>query len=55
MHYLLDNPEDKVVLYIDTESANSENEFWKKLFNKLMNEEFINTLQNRDEKFREIN
>ena len=47
MHYLLDNPEDKVVLYIDTESANSENEFWKKLFNKLMNEEFINTLQNR--------
>ena len=48
MHYLLDNPEDKVVLYIDTESANkNENEFWKKLFNKLMNEEFINTLQNR--------
>ena len=40
MHYLLDNPEDKVVLYIDTESANSENEFWKKLFNKLMSEEF---------------
>lgn len=50
MHYLLDNPEDNVVLYIDTESANSENEFWKKLFNKLMNEEFINTLQNRAKK-----
>lgn len=50
MHYLLDNPEDKVVLYIDTESANSENEFWKKLFNKLMGEEFINTLQNRAKK-----
>lgn len=50
MHYLLDNPEDKVVLYIDTESANSENEFWKKLFNKLMGEEFVNTLQNRAKK-----
>ena len=50
MHYLLDNPEDNVVLYIDTESANSENEFWKKLFNKLMDEEFINTLQNRAKK-----
>ncbi len=47
MHYLLDNPEDNIVLYIDTESANSENEFWKKLFNKLMDEEFTNTLQNR--------
>jgi len=50
MHYLLDNPEDNIVLYIDTESANSENEFWKKLFNKLMDEEFINTLQNRAKK-----
>ncbi len=47
MHYLLDNQAENVVLYIDTESANSENEFWKKLFNKLMDEEFINTLQNR--------
>lgn len=48
MYNILDNPKDDyIVLYIDTESANTENEFWKKLFFRLMEEEFINTLQNK--------
>ncbi len=48
MHYLMDNPKDDyIVLYIDTESANSENEFWKKIFHKLMDQDFLNTVQNK--------
>jgi len=48
MYNILDNPKDDyIVLYIDTESANTENEFWKKLFFRLMEEEFVNTLQNK--------
>lgn len=52
MYNILDNPkEDYIVLYIDTESANGENEFWKKLFFRLMEEEFVNTLQNKAKNF----
>lgn len=52
MYNILDNSKDEyIVLYIDTESANSENEFWKKLFFRLMEEEFVNTLQNKAKNF----
>jgi len=51
MYNILDNPKDDyIVLYIDTESADSENEFWKKLFYRLMEEEFVNTLKNKARK-----
>jgi len=52
MYNIFDNPKDDyIVLYIDTESANEENEFWKKLFFRLMEEEFVNTLQNKAKNF----
>ncbi|MCG3661752.1 ATP-binding protein [Aliarcobacter butzleri] len=52
MHNLLDTANnDYIVLYIDTESADSENEFWKKLFYKLIDEEFVNTLQTKATNF----
>ena len=51
MHNLLDYTDnDKIYLYIDTESADNEQEFWKKLFHKLMDEEFINTLKHKAHK-----
>lgn len=52
MYNILDNSKDDyIVLYIDTESADKENEFWKKLFHRLMEEEFVNTLQNKAKNF----
>ena len=43
---LQDNPkENYLVIYIDTESADNENEFWQKLFNALLEEEFVNKLE----------
>ncbi len=52
MYNILDNPKDDyIVLYIDTESADSENEFWKKLFHRLMEEEFVNTFKNKAKHF----
>jgi len=52
MYNIFDNhKDDYIVLYIDTESADKENEFWKKLFNRLMEEEFINTIQNKAKNF----
>ncbi len=48
MYNLLDNPKDDYIfLYIDTEAANNTQEFWKKLFYRLCEEEFINTLENK--------
>jgi hypothetical protein len=45
MFYMLDNPRDGYIpIYIDTESADSESEFWAKIFHALMEEEFINSL-----------
>ena len=43
MYKILDEPKDDyAVVYVNTESADSENEFWHKLFNALMDEEFKN-------------
>lgn len=46
MFHLQDNPkENYIVIYINTESADSENEFWLKVFNALLEEEFVNKLK----------
>lgn len=46
MFHLQDNPlNGYVVVYLDIESADSENEFWRKLFNALTEEEFTNRLK----------
>lgn len=43
MYKILDEPKDDyAVVYVNTESADSENDFWHKLFNALMDEEFKN-------------
>ena len=52
MFNLQDNPQDGyIVVYVDTESADSENEFWQKLFNALMEEEFIGKIKKYTKKF----
>jgi hypothetical protein len=54
MYKLLDESKDKdnyLVVYIDTESANSENEFWQKVFHKLLDDEFIGTVKNKTKSF----
>ncbi|MDF1878150.1 ATP-binding protein [Sulfurimonas sp. SAG-AH-194-C20] len=48
MHKIKDEPKDgHIVIYIDTESADTENEFWHKLFNTMMEEEFVNKLMSK--------
>lgn len=48
MYKIIDEPrENYIALYIDVESADSENEFWKKLFKSIINEEFTKTFANR--------
>jgi len=52
MFNLQDAPQDGyIVIYIDTESADSENEFWQKLFNALLEEEFVSRLKKYTKKF----
>lgn len=52
MYKIFDNPKDDyIILYVITESADRENEFWKKLFSKLMQEDFVNTLNNKAKNF----
>ncbi len=52
MFNLQDNPKDGyIVVYVDTESADSENEFWQKLFSALMEEEFIGKIKKYTKKF----
>ena len=52
MFNLQDNPKDGyIIVYVDTESADSENEFWQKLFNALMEEEFIGKIKKYTKKF----
>jgi hypothetical protein len=52
MFNLQDEPKDGyIVVYIDTESADSENEFWQKLFNALLEEEFVGKLKKYSKKF----
>lgn len=47
MYKLLDEPKTNYIpVYIDTESADSQNEFWQKLFHALREEDFVNGLQN---------
>lgn len=46
MYKILDEPrENYIPIYLDVESADSENEFWQKLFNILIDEDFTSTLQ----------
>ena len=59
MHKIKDEPKDNyIVIYTDTESADTENEFWHKLFNAMMEEDFINKLKIKSkilyEKFKNI-
>ena len=42
-----------LVIYLDTESADSENEFWQKLFNAMMEEEFVDKLKSKSKVFYE--
>lgn len=52
MFNLQDEPKDGyIVVYIDTESADSENEFWQKLFNALLEDEFVGKLKKYTTKF----
>ncbi len=47
MYKLLDEPKTNYIpVYIDTESADSQNEFWQKLFHALIEEDFVNSLKN---------
>ena len=46
MYKILDKPEANYIpIYIDTESADSQNEFWQKLFHALTTEDFVNKLE----------
>jgi len=46
MYKMLDNPKSRYIpIYIDTESADSQNEFWQKLFHALIEEDFVNRLE----------
>ena len=48
MHKILDEPQDNYIpIYIDTESADSQAEFWKKIFNALTEEKFTSSLKNK--------
>jgi len=48
MYKILDKPRTGYIpIYIDTESADSENEFWEKLFNALLEENFIDKLETK--------
>ncbi len=47
MYKILDEPKANYIpVYIDTESADSQNEFWQKLFHALTEEDFVNGLEN---------
>lgn len=46
MYKVKDEPKENFIpIYIDTESADSENEFWQKLFHALKDDEFTNKLK----------
>ena len=54
MHKIKDAPKNGyIVIYIDTESADNENEFWHKLFNAMQEEEFVNRLQSKSKELYE--
>ena len=55
LYKILDEPrENYIPIYIDTESADSQNEFWEKLFHSLMSKEFIGKLKSYKATFGEI-
>ncbi|MBL4660080.1 MAG: ATP-binding protein [Alcanivoracaceae bacterium] len=45
---------DYIVVYVNTQAAHSANAFWEKLFEQLMDEEFINTLKSKAKKLYKI-
>ncbi len=46
MHNIKENPKSNfIAIYINTESADSEVEFWQKLFHHMLDEEFVNKLK----------
>lgn len=48
MYKIIDEPlSNYIALYVDVESSYSENEFWKKLFKNMTNEDFSKTFGNR--------
>lgn len=48
MYKIIDEPlSNYIALYVDVESADSENEFWKKLFKNMTNEDFAKTFGSR--------
>ena len=52
MYRIMDTVGDEyVVIYVNAQSAHSESQFWEKLFDTLMDEEFIATLQQRARNF----
>ena len=52
MYRLMDTVGDKfAVIYVNTQAAHSVNQFWEKLFDALMDEEFISTLQQKARNF----
>ncbi|CAA6820117.1 MAG: Unknown protein [uncultured Sulfurovum sp.] len=52
MYRIMDTVGDEyVVIYVNTQAAHSESQFWEKLFDALMDEDFIATLQQRARNF----
>ncbi len=52
LYKILDEPKENYLpMYIDTESADREDEFWKKLFNALLEEEFVGKMQRFSESY----
>ncbi|BCG62542.1 MAG: uncharacterized protein methR_P0185 [Methyloprofundus sp.] len=52
MYKLLDEPKANYIpVYINTESADSQNEFWHKLFHALIEEDFVSGLKNSTKTF----
>ncbi|MCF7885139.1 MAG: ATP-binding protein [Candidatus Marinimicrobia bacterium] len=55
MYHLRDNPKEPYnLIYLDTESVNNENEFYKKLLSKVLTSNFINTKDKLTSKIKEL-
>ncbi len=52
MYKVVDEPkEDYIPIYVNTESADSQQEFWQKLFHALLDEDFVNGLKTKSKLF----
>lgn len=52
MYKIMDEPKNgSIILYVDVESANSENELWKKLFKNITDKDFAKTFANKARHF----